>query len=131
VWQTHAIVVEGVSGRWFTVGRLYREDGALRAWYVNFERPPVWRAGGWDTFDLMVDLVVEPDGRWHWKDEDEYAHARRLGLIGEEEHRAVEAARGQALALVQDGGGLFGPDAAGPWRPEPGWPLPALPAGTA
>ena len=127
-WRWNSVVSEIVSGRWFTVARMYGEaaGGALACWYVNFERPPAWHASGWDTMDLAVDLVVDPDGRWHWKDEDEYTQARRLGLITDAEHAAVEAARGQAVALVEARAGLFADDPAERWRPDPGWPLPSL-----
>jgi hypothetical protein len=38
-----------------------------------------------------VDLVVAPDlSSWKWKDEAEYAHVRRLGIVTE--HRAVDDA---------------------------------------
>jgi predicted RNA-binding protein associated with RNAse of E/G family len=93
---------------------------------VNFERPPSWHASGWDTLDLAVDLVVEPDGAWRWKDEDEYAQCRRLGLVTDAEHSAVQAAREQAVAAVQAREGLFGEDAAKLWRPDPAWRRPAL-----
>ncbi|MBR7836000.1 DUF402 domain-containing protein [Actinospica durhamensis] len=127
VWEINALVTQRSSGRWFTVGRHYGPDGALRAWYVNFERPPLWHATGWDTFDLLVDLVVDPDGTWRWKDEDEYTHGRRLGLIDDVEHRAVQAAREEAIALIESRSGLFGEAAAGPWLPQPAWPDPTLP----
>lgn len=127
VWRWNGAVTEIVSGRWFTVTRLYDgEDGALGGWYVNFERPPAWHASGWDTMDLAVDLVVRPDGAWHWKDEDEYAQCRRLGVISDAEHAAVAGAREQAVALVETRDGLFGEDPAGRWLPDPGWPRPTL-----
>ena len=128
VWEVNACVTLRARDRWFTIGRQYGPEGTLRCWYVNFERPPIWHAAGWDTFDLLVDLVVEPDGTWRWKDEDEYAHGRRLGLIDDAEHRAVQAAREEALALVESRSGLFGEDAAGPWLPQPHWPRPTLPS---
>ena len=126
VWRWNGVVSEVVSGRWFSVARMYNQDGALDCWYVNFERPPTWRASGWDTMDLAVDLVVEPDGAWRWKDEDEYAHVRRLGVVSDADHAAVQAAREQALAAVQAREGLFGENAAKRWRPDPAWLRPSL-----
>lgn len=128
VWRSNSFVTEIADGRWFTVTRMFAPTGALVCWYVNFERPPTWRSGGWDTFDLAVDLVVEPDGRRRWKDEDEYAHCRRLGLIAEDEHAAVTRAREEALDMLERRVGAFGADPEAAWRPDPAWPLPELPA---
>jgi hypothetical protein len=102
--------------------------GAPLRWYVNFERPYRRTAIGIDTFDLFVDLVIAPDlGRWWWKDEDEYAQARRLGLIDDVEHRRVERARERAVALVEAHGGPFGQDWP-TWAAGTDWALPVLPA---
>lgn len=128
-WKWASFVTEITSERWFTVTRKYGEDGALLGWYINFERPPLWHGTGWDTFDLLVDLVVEPDGTWHWKDEDEYAQGRRLGLVTDAEHAAVDSAREQALALVKARAGTFGDGPGLRWSPDPAWPLPTLGAG--
>ena len=129
-WRRTGVVMEVVSDRWFTVSKMHGEDGALAYWYVNFERPPTWHASGWDTMDLAVDLVVEPDGAWRWKDEDEYEHCRRLGIVTDAEHAAVSQAREQAVALVEARAGLLGEDPANPWLPDPAWPRPTLPIPT-
>ncbi|MFE7760369.1 DUF402 domain-containing protein [Streptomyces sp. NPDC057438] len=112
-------------------------DGGLRNWYVNFERPTVRTGDGFDTFDLTVDLVVDRDlTNWQWKDEDEYAHVRRLGIVTDTdtdtEHRAVEAAREEVLTMLAERGGPFGDAAAwSAWRWNPTWPAPRLPRPTA
>jgi hypothetical protein len=66
---------------------------------------------------------------WTWKDEDEYAQARRLGIVSDDDHTAVNAAREQVLAMTDNREGPFAP-AAGPadWRPDPSWPPQTLPA---
>jgi Protein of unknown function (DUF402) len=113
----------------FSVHHFWDRAGEPLRWYVNFERPAERTAIGIDTFDLLVDLVIEPDrSRWVWKDEDEYAHGRRLGLIGEAEHRRVGRARERALALVEAGRGPFA-DAIAARCPEASAPAPVLPAG--
>jgi hypothetical protein len=90
------------------------------------QRPPVWRPDGWDTSDLALDLVVDPDGTRRWKDEDEYAHDLRLGLITDAEHAAVQGAREEAVALVEARGELFAESALGRWQPDPAWATPSL-----
>ncbi|MEU7642322.1 MULTISPECIES: DUF402 domain-containing protein [unclassified Streptomyces] len=63
---------------------------------------------GFETFDLAVDLVIAPDlSRWEWKDEDEHAHARRLGIISDTEHQSVDAARAHILAMLEERTGPF------------------------
>ena len=106
-WQHTSVVEQVVSGQWFSVWRMHSPDGVSLGWYVNFSRPPVWRPDGWDSADLALDLEVEPDGSWWWKDEDEYEQSRRLGLISDVEHKAVQEARGQALESLEARSGLF------------------------
>ncbi|MGW2515590.1 DUF402 domain-containing protein [Streptomyces sp. NPDC001617] len=117
---------------WFSVNAFYEPSGdhPLTHWYVNFQHPMRRTALGFDTFDLLLDLVIDPDlAHWAWKDEDEYAQARRLGVVSQADHRAVEKAREEAVAMIE---GRAGPFAAGAgwreWRSEPGWPVPELPA---
>lgn len=128
VWQETELLMWKPPTAWFSVNAFYTAGG-LRNWYVNFERPTTRTGDGFDTFDLTVDLVVDPDlTHWQWKDEDEYAHVRRLGLVTDTEHRAVDAARDQALAMLQERSGPFA-DAArwSAWRWDPAWPAPRLP----
>ncbi|WP_019061419.1 DUF402 domain-containing protein [Streptomyces prunicolor] len=105
-------------------------DHRLLTWYINFERPNVRRPRGFDTFDLLVDLLVDADlSRWRWKDEAEYAHARRLGIIDDVEHAHVDAAREEALALLAERAGPFAEaDRWAAWRRDPAWPTPSLPS---
>ena len=118
---------------WFSVNAFYDVTGdhRLTHWYVNFQRPMRRTPIGFDTFDLLLDLVVAPDlSQWEWKDEDEYAHGRRLGVVSEVEHQSVAAAREEALAMIRAGGGPFAVDRGLPnWRSDPHRPAPALPPG--
>ncbi|WP_326578669.1 DUF402 domain-containing protein [Actinacidiphila glaucinigra] len=126
-WQDTELRMWKPPGAWFSVNAFYTAAG-LRNWYVNFERPGIRTADGFDTFDLVVDLLVAPDlTSWEWKDEDEYAHVRGLGVVTDAEHRAVDAAREQALAMVGERSGPFADAAAwSAWRWEPDWPTPRL-----
>lgn len=87
--------------------------------------PPALRR---TAFDLTVDLVVTPDlTSWQWKDEDEYARVRRLGIISDTEHQAVDAAREEVLAMLSERTGAFAQTERWvAWRREPAWPTPCL-----
>ncbi|MFD0021646.1 DUF402 domain-containing protein [Streptomyces sp. NPDC058382] len=134
-WQETELLLWKPPAAWFSINAFYApgsDDGKgrrLRNWYVNFERPNVRTEAGFDTFDLTVDLVITPDlAGWEWKDEDEYAHVRRLGIVSDTEHRAVDAARAEVHAMLADRTGVFA-DAErwAAWHWEPTWPTPRLP----
>jgi Protein of unknown function (DUF402) len=102
-----------------------RDPGDLVMWYVNFERPFRRTPIGIDTFDLLLDLVIEPDASHRWKDEGEYAQARQLGIVTDDEHRHVQLAREQVLGLLDQRTGPFDQRWRF-WRREPHWQLPTL-----
>ncbi|WP_431924082.1 hypothetical protein [Nonomuraea jabiensis] len=105
---------ELASGRW-ELGWWTWRGTIVRSWY------------GIDTFDLLLDLIVEPDlSRHRWKDEDEYRHGRRLGLIDDQVHRHVSAARDEVVGLVETGQGPFACDWSAPAHEL--WQTPTLPA---
>lgn len=103
------------------------DGGELVMSYVNFQRPLRRTPIGIDTFDLLLDLVIEPDGSCRWKDEGEYEQGRRLGIVTDAEHRHVQQAREQVLALLARRTGPFD-ERWRAWRREPHWELPTLPA---
>lgn len=59
-----------------------------------------------------VDLVTEPDLVWHWKDSDEYAVGRSLGIVTDADHRAILSTRDQISSLLEQRAGPF----ADEWR---------------
>ncbi|MFG1805294.1 DUF402 domain-containing protein [Streptomyces sp. NPDC049040] len=130
-WEDTVALLWNPPGTYFSVNAYFSPsaDHRLLRWYVNFQRPLRRTAAGFDTFDLLVDLVVAPDlSRWEWKDEDEYAHGRRLGVVDDTDHLALEAARGQVLAMIGEQAGPFAADAGWTaWRSDPSWPAPLLP----
>jgi uncharacterized protein len=104
----------------WSIWHFYRDDGAFDRWYVNFERALGRSATTLDYVDHKLDLIARPDGSLTWKDEDELDEAGRLGLVDADEVRR------DADRVLRDR----------PWptgwehfRPDPGWPLPTLPAG--
>ncbi|WP_335978000.1 DUF402 domain-containing protein [Streptomyces sp. CA2R106] len=134
-WQDTVLLLWNPPATYFSVNAFYAPDGDHRLdhWYVNFQRPLRRTGLGFDTFDLLLDLVVSPDlSRWTWKDEDEYAQGRRLGVVDDTDHAAVEAARDQVLAMVKSADGPFAP-AAGwhRWTSSASWPTALLPAASA
>jgi hypothetical protein len=128
-WRDTTLLTRSGAGDYFSVSQFFDAEGHCDGWYVDFIRP--WRrtAFGVDTFDLLLDLIVTADlSGYRWKDEDEYAQGRRLGLIDDALHQRVDAARERVISLVQSRRGPFGEDWSA-WQRDPAWQAPVLPAG--
>jgi len=107
-------------GRAHSIYVFWGPDGRFSHWYVNFERPLRRSPVGFDTFDEKLDLIVEPDGSFRWKDEDELEQAAAAGLL---DAAGVRAEAERVLAEWPFPTGWEG------WRPDESWPVPQLPAG--
>jgi hypothetical protein len=106
---------------------MFRSEGELLAWYVNFEEP--WRRChvGFESRDHMVDLVVTPDlGSWEWKDLDEYEWWKSARAIPETQVEAIEREREAVLGRLERGDW---PTEWSSWTPPEDWTVPGLPDG--
>jgi predicted RNA-binding protein associated with RNAse of E/G family len=115
--------------RFYSIRPTWDAYGELLYFYVNFEAPFRRTAIGVDTCDFEIDLVVQPDLSYEWKDEDEYAHCRRLGLIGDGLHTLIDDARQHVVGQIEAKLGPFG-QSWDRWSPDPAWSLPSLPPDT-
>jgi uncharacterized protein len=99
----------------------------LRAWYINIDAPYERTRFGFDTWDMFLDVVVQPDRKsWRYKDEDEFAEAIEAGIFNKQEEAEVRAAAAKALELVKSNRPPFDNVWAN-WRPDVLWELPQLP----
>jgi hypothetical protein len=122
VWHTSNELVVIRWGAAHAVELLWDPDtGDFKGWYVNIQEPLRRSPLGFDTDDLVLDIWVEPAGTWRWKDEDELEEAVTLGRFTEDEAAAIRAEGERVLADPPWPTGWEG------WRPDPAWPLPALP----
>jgi len=99
------------------------ETDAFAGWYVNLQEPLRRSPVGFDTDDLVLDIWIEPDGSWRWKDEDELEEAVRLGRFTPAEADEIRADGEQVIAARP------WPTGWEDWRPDPAWVAPALPQG--
>ena len=112
----------------------FRDDqDRFASWYVNLEEPGVrWDDGevaGVDIVDQDLDILVQPDRSWQWKDEEEFLE--RLAIP---EHywvadEAAVRAEGERVVKIIEAGEFPFDGTHTDFRPPPDWgPLP-LPAG--
>jgi predicted RNA-binding protein associated with RNAse of E/G family len=106
----------------------FRPDWSPLRWYVNLEEPLRRSAIGFDTLDHKLDVILELDGSWWWKDEDELAEAIRRGVIPAEREARLRTAAERAVQRIVERDPPFDRDWT-TWRPDPAWPIPELPGG--
>jgi predicted RNA-binding protein associated with RNAse of E/G family len=106
----------------------YGSDWSPSHWYVNLEDPLRRSPVGFDTLDHKLDAIVELDGSWRWKDEDELAEIIERGLLDPADEKGLRAQAEEAVRRIAERDAPFDRDWFG-WRPDPDWPEPTLPEG--
>ncbi len=115
-----------LPGRSFSVGLTFDNAGQLVSWYGNLEAPFVRTRLGIDTRDHALDVVAYPDGRWHWKDEEEFARRLAVGLDSAKHQVQVRAAGQEFIDRFARNAWPFNMGWQA-WRPRLQWPMPILP----
>jgi len=129
-WQeNHALNLIRFGDEYATV--LYWREGTweFRCWYINFQEPLRRHAGGFETMDLTLDLLIAPNRKGHqWKDDDEFEYGIAHGWYTKEQ--------GEHLRRIGEGVLADARAAAPPfdepweeWRPDPAWGPLQLPEG--
>jgi hypothetical protein len=129
VWVGGSLIRIVQPGAWHCVDVEFGPGGRFDGWYVNFQEPMRRTPTGIDTVDLVLDLVVAPDGRCRRKDEEDFADAVAQGHISAETAEQVLADAERMTAAVAAGEAPFDERHWLTWRPPAEWTAPPLPAG--
>jgi Protein of unknown function (DUF402) len=81
VWDSTHVLRFMREGDEHTIELFWDTEWAFLGWYVNLQAALVVRGTRFDTTDFALDVWVEPDGTWRWKDEDDFARAQELGVF--------------------------------------------------
>lgn len=114
-------------GRFYSIWISWHPTGDLWGWYVNFQRPFTRQRDRIHTMDLALDLVVDTDLGWEWKDRDEYDHLRSRGLITDAEAQHIRKESELIQQILETGGSPFN-EPWDRWTPDVGWGIPNLPS---
>jgi hypothetical protein len=107
---------------------MWGREGEFLGWYGNLEEPWLEQPFGFDTTDHLLDIWIDPDRTWRWKDEDELAEAVEIGLFTAEQARAFRAEGERVIARIESWTAPFD-EGWESWLPDPSWPLPSIPDG--
>jgi hypothetical protein len=117
----------GTPGASHAVSLMFQGGGGpFLCWYVDLQEPFRRVPEGIVTCDQALDIVIGPDRRWLWKDEDHLARMVELGWIGEDRARALYKEGEAVIAVAKTGAPPFD-DRWTLWRPDPAWLAPMLP----
>jgi uncharacterized protein DUF402 len=97
-WSTHHVLWLVRRGEAHALGLFWDEQWEFQCWYVNLQLPVEVHDGCVDTCDQALDVVVEPDGTWSWKDEADLEKLVALGAFSDEEARAIRAEGERVIA---------------------------------
>ena len=127
-WHDSSTLRVITEGEWSSVWWFFQPDMSFVGWYVNLEIPLGRTDIGTDRVDGALDVWVEPDRTWSWKDEDEADASVDAGRITAEQLARLRTEGERVIGLAEAGAFPFD----GTWcdfRPAPDWPAPVLPPG--
>lgn len=122
-WGDRQTLLVTPVGAAHSIWLFWSEAWEFQGWYVNLQEPLRRTPLGFDSVDLVLDVWIEPDLRWNWKDEHELEAAARVGRFSPDEAAAIRAEGERVLREWPF------PTGWEDWRPDPSWPVPQLPTG--
>jgi len=127
VWDVSSLWIVH-PGDWHAVWVSWVGEHAHLGWYVNLQMPFRRTAIGIEAMDLMLDVVVEPDRTWRWKDDDEFDEILERGIFDAGTGTRVRREADDVIARVEAGDPVFR-EPWPSWSPDPAWARPVLPEG--
>lgn len=100
-------------------------DREFLGWYVNLQSKLQRSRLGFDFRDYQLDIIVEPDRNWRWKDQDELNLAVELGRMTRGLDKAVRAEAQLAIEEIERNGRLYS-EGWEHWRPDASLTRPKL-----
>jgi len=114
-------------GQWHGVWVSWLPSGEHWGWYINLQEPYSRTQCGLETMDLALDLIIERDGSWWWKDIDELESYIAHGVVDPELAQRLYAEGQRAVGRHERHESPFG-DGWPSWKVDPSWTLPELPS---
>jgi hypothetical protein len=106
----------------YAIGHFWQgEERSFKGWYVNMQEPFRREGLSYVTQDQELDIWIEPDGTWRWKDEQELEDWVGRGRFTCEEVTEIRRAGERVVAEWPF------PTGWEEWTPDPAWTVPALP----
>lgn len=126
-WRTNRLLILLQPEKYYASYYFWQaEKNQFLCYYINFQLPFRRSEIGFDSFDLELDIVIEPTYEWNWKDVEDYQRGIECGILLQEWVQRIDAAKPEVFDKLErrqypfDGAWLN-------WMPDPNWSLPTLP----
>ena len=111
---------------WHSVWLFWSSEWEFENWYVNLQSPIRRLNHGVAHHDFILDIVVQPDMSWAWKDMDEFNELAARGFFTNDQKTRIRDEADKMAATIDSRGAPFS-DGWENWRPDFAWPTPSLP----
>jgi hypothetical protein len=130
VWVGGSLLRLVSADAWHCVDIEFDAQGQFDGWKINFQAPVQRAATGFDTDDLILDLVVAPDRSWQVLDADDLHRAVADGHVPATSAARVEVELADFIGRVERWEQPFAEQRWLRWTPPSAWTSPpSLPAG--
>jgi len=126
-WHTNRLLLLLEPEKYYSIIYFWNhETNHFLCYYINFQLPFQRVQSGIDTLDLDLDLIINPDFSYVWKDVDDYQKAIENEIIFPEWIQRIEEAKSDVFNTLEkrqypfDGSWLD-------WISDPAWSPPKLP----
>ena len=106
----------------------WNADREFQGWYVNLQGPLMRTHLGFDIRDHQLDILIDPDRAWRWKDQDELDLAVELGRMTAAQAVDIRAEAAHAVAAIESNVSPYC-DGWERWTPDPTWRRPQMKPG--
>ena len=127
IWQTNRLLLIFQPEMYYSTILFWNhERNNFLCYYINFQLPFERNHRALDTLDLDLDLIINPNFTYEWKDVDDYQKAIEHGVISPKWVQGIEEAKSEIFMQLEnrrypfDGSWLD-------WVPDPSWSPPKLP----
>ncbi|MFT3893275.1 MAG: DUF402 domain-containing protein [Anaerolineales bacterium] len=126
-WRTNRLLMLAYPDKYYSSYYFWQADtNQFLCYYINFQLPFRRSKVGFDSFDLELDVIVEPNFEWRWKDVDDYQRGIELGVLRPEWIQEIDSAKPEIFEKLGKRQYPFD-DTWLNWMPDPSWCTPKLP----
>jgi len=126
-WRTNRLLLIFEPEKFYsTIYFWNHERNDFLCYYINFQLPFKRNNNSVDTLDLDLDLIINPDFSFEWKDEDDYQTAIDHGIITPAWIQGIEDAKRDVFDKLERRAYPFDRKWLN-WMPDPNWTPPTLP----